>query len=62
MEYNRIITERLKYLEEIKKIDPDFAFPIIESNNPESSFAKLDEKGFVQETAEKNPISKKMHM
>ena len=51
------ILEGDKYISEIKKQNPDFALPVFYSENPRSSFAKVDEEGIVIETAEKNPIS-----
>jgi dTDP-glucose pyrophosphorylase len=51
------ILEGKKYFDKIQDNDPDFAFPTFYSENPRSSFAKINEKGFVTETAEKKKIS-----
>ncbi len=41
----------------IIKEDPDGILPCFESTDPRYSFARVDENGYVAETAEKNPIS-----
>ncbi len=53
------ILDTKKFFEEINEKKPDFAFPIFKTNNPRSSFAKLDSKNNVIETAEKQLISDK---